>query len=89
MCRTDRLMYLYSMIFHLNLQGLLAMQSLKMSVGFKIMGEIKRKSFRDACSKRFRSGEWDMKFGRWEEKCVELCVAWQNNISDPEWRPFK
>ncbi|CAO2825508.1 unnamed protein product [Amaranthus hypochondriacus] len=71
------------------IEGLLAMQSLKMSVGIKIMGEIKRKSFRDACSKRLRSGKWDMKFGGWEEKSVELCATWQNNISDPEWQPFK
>ncbi|XP_021749522.1 spindle assembly abnormal protein 6 homolog [Chenopodium quinoa] len=65
------------------IEGLLAMQRPRMNIGIKRMGEVNLKSFRDACSKRFHSGNWDEKFGHWEEKSVELCSSWQRDISDP------
>lgn len=61
----------------------------RMNIGIKKMGEVNLKPFRDACSKRFRSGNWDEKFGNWEEKSVMLCSSWQREISDPGWQPFK
>ncbi|XP_056696381.1 factor of DNA methylation 2-like [Spinacia oleracea] len=69
--------------------GLLAMHRPRMNIGIKKMGEVNLKPFRDACSKRFRSGNWDEKFGNWEEKSVMLCSSWQREISDPGWQPFK
>ncbi|XP_021769458.1 kinectin-like [Chenopodium quinoa] len=81
--------YTCCMTFHLNLQGLISMQRPRMNIGIKRMGEVNLKPFRDACSKRFHSGNWDAKFGHWEEMSVELCSSWQKDISDPEWQPFK
>lgn len=71
------------------LQGLVSLKRPRVKIGIKRMGEVNLKPIRDACSRVFRSGKWDKKFGNWEEKSVELCSLWQKDISDPGWQPFK
>ncbi|KAK9683314.1 hypothetical protein RND81_10G131300 [Saponaria officinalis] len=71
------------------IESIEAMQSSRANIRIKRIGEVDQKPFRDACSKRFHSGNWDAEFGDWEEKSAELCSFWQNNISDPRWQPFK
>ncbi|KMT18333.1 hypothetical protein BVRB_2g024900 [Beta vulgaris subsp. vulgaris] len=71
------------------IEGLVSLKRPRVKIGIKRMGEVNLKPIRDACSRVFRSGKWDKKFGNWEEKSVELCSLWQKDISDPGWQPFK
>ncbi|XP_021749550.1 factor of DNA methylation 1-like isoform X1 [Chenopodium quinoa] len=52
------------------------------SIGIKRMGEVQIKPFRDACPKKFPSGDWEM-------QASELCSSWQQILGDPSWHPFK
>lgn len=72
-------------------KGLEAMKTSRnqIIIGIKRMGEVEQRPFRNACLKRFRSGDWDEKYGNWEEKTMELCSLWQSHLSNPGWQPFK
>ncbi|KAK6153771.1 hypothetical protein DH2020_013410 [Rehmannia glutinosa] len=56
--------------------------STRVNIGIKRMGEIDEKAFRNACNKRFSSGEAEI-------KAVELCSLWQEKLKDAEWHPFR
>ncbi|MCL7026818.1 hypothetical protein MKW94_026694, partial [Papaver nudicaule] len=50
-------------------------------IGIKRMGELNEKPFRDICTKKFLTEEWETKY-------VELCSLWQKNVQDSEWYPY-
>ncbi|GFQ06746.1 factor of DNA methylation 1 [Phtheirospermum japonicum] len=58
------------------------LSSSRVNVGIKRMGEIDEKAFRNACNKKFSSGEAEM-------KAVELCSFWEEKLKNPEWHPFR
>ncbi|KAL3618369.1 hypothetical protein CASFOL_038690 [Castilleja foliolosa] len=63
--------------------GLLELlSSSRVNIGIKRMGEIDEKPFRNACNKKFSSGEAEM-------KAVELCSFWEAKMKNPEWHPFR
>ncbi|GAB2299827.1 hypothetical protein Dimus_033879 [Dionaea muscipula] len=64
------------------IKGLGTMQSTRMTVGIKRMGEVDPKPFYNACSKMFCSEEL-------EEKSAELCSFWQEKVYNSNWHPFK
>ncbi|KAL2926633.1 Factor of DNA methylation 1 [Bienertia sinuspersici] len=51
-------------------------------IGIKRIGEIDSQPFRDVCSKKLCSRNW-------EAKSDELYSLWQDNVKDPSWNPFK
>lgn len=51
-------------------------------IGIKRMGELDDTPFRIACKRKFPAEEA-------EEKAVELCSGWQEELKDPSWHPYK
>ncbi|WOL14902.1 hypothetical protein Cni_G23683 [Canna indica] len=51
-------------------------------IGIKRMGELDQKAFQNACKKKFKPEEADL-------KAVELCSSWQEELKKPSWHPFK
>ncbi|GER57518.1 XH/XS domain-containing protein [Striga asiatica] len=65
------------------IEGLTDMlSSSRVNIGIRRMGEIDEKAFKTVCSKRFSSGEAEI-------KAVELCSLWQEKIKNAEWHPFR
>eukprot|EP00252_Welwitschia_mirabilis_P005824 TRINITY_DN1641_c0_g1_i2.p1 TRINITY_DN1641_c0_g1~~TRINITY_DN1641_c0_g1_i2.p1 ORF type:complete len:283 (+),score=66.12 TRINITY_DN1641_c0_g1_i2:1226-2074(+) len=51
-------------------------------ITLKRMGELPQKPWIDACRKKFKPYEWEIKYG-------ELLSLWQERLQDPSWNPFK
>ncbi|KAM0941841.1 putative XS domain-containing protein [Dioscorea sansibarensis] len=51
-------------------------------IGIKRMGELDEKPFQVACKKRYSADEADT-------KAAELCSAWQEELKQPSWQPYK
>ncbi|CAA0822333.1 Factor of DNA methylation 1 [Striga hermonthica] len=65
------------------IEGLTDMpSSSRVNIGIRRMGEIDEKAFKTVCSKRFSSGEAEI-------KAVELCSLWQEKMKNAEWNPFR
>ncbi|KAL5703596.1 hypothetical protein ACHQM5_022125 [Ranunculus cassubicifolius] len=56
--------------------------STRSMIGVKRMGELNRKSFHEACKRKFSVEEA-------YEECVKLCSLWENYLRDPKWHPFR
>eukprot|EP00252_Welwitschia_mirabilis_P013961 TRINITY_DN30962_c0_g1_i1.p1 TRINITY_DN30962_c0_g1~~TRINITY_DN30962_c0_g1_i1.p1 ORF type:complete len:176 (-),score=47.15 TRINITY_DN30962_c0_g1_i1:98-550(-) len=52
------------------------------NICIKRMGEMKDKPWIQACKKKFKSEEWQM-------KCTELFTLWDTYLRDSSWYPFK
>ena len=46
------------------------------------MGDLNNKPFLEAIKRKYSGHEAD-------EKGVELCSLWEENLKDPSWHPFK
>lgn len=46
------------------------------------MGELDEKAFQNACRKKYKAEEADI-------KAAELCSSWQEELKKPAWHPFK
>ncbi|KAJ0986546.1 hypothetical protein J5N97_004902 [Dioscorea zingiberensis] len=62
--------------------GLDDLLSGRTKIGIKRMGELDEKPFRVACKKRYSADEADT-------KAAELCSAWQEELKQPSWQPYK
>lgn len=51
-------------------------------IGVKRMGELESKPFQSAARSKFSLEEAD-------EKAMELCSLWEENLRDSGWHPFK
>ncbi|KAL7108951.1 hypothetical protein ACP275_06G145400 [Erythranthe tilingii] len=50
----------------------------------KMMGEISRKPFEDMCFKKYSNSKTD-----WRNESQKLFSMWEENVKNPQWRPFK
>ncbi|XP_020577471.1 factor of DNA methylation 5-like [Phalaenopsis equestris] len=64
------------------LAGLSDILSNRTVIGIKKMGELNEKVFYNACIKKYRKDNADV-------KAAELCSLWQDELKKPEWHPFK
>lgn len=51
-------------------------------IAVKQMGDLDTKPFREAMKRKYSEDEVD-------EKALELCSLWEENLKDPSWHPFK
>ncbi|KAH6831500.1 XH/XS domain-containing protein [Perilla frutescens var. hirtella] len=58
------------------------LNSNRVNIGIKRMGEIDDKAFKNVCKQRYSSDEAEI-------KAVELCSLWQEKLKNPEWHPFR
>ncbi|KAL3523833.1 hypothetical protein ACH5RR_016667 [Cinchona calisaya] len=58
------------------------LDSHRIKIGVKRMGEIQQKPFQDACSKKLSCSDWEV-------RSVELISLWQEKVNNPNWQPFK
>ncbi|XP_024927008.3 factor of DNA methylation 4 isoform X1 [Ziziphus jujuba] len=63
-------------------QGLEELQTRNITIGIKRMGDLDIKPFHAASKIKYTSEEV-------EEKTLELCSIWEDNLRDPSWHPFK
>lgn len=68
-----------------SVQGLLDQSSKSVNqpnIGIKRMGDIDTKPFQITCKQRFSPDEAMI-------QASTLCSLWQDNLTDPNWHPFK
>ncbi|KAM3401003.1 hypothetical protein ACQJBY_005675 [Aegilops geniculata] len=63
------------------LQDLGGQTSDKAHIGIRMMGELDSKAFLNVCRKYFPNDDAEV-------ESVKVCSKWQNEIKNPEWRPF-
>lgn len=54
----------------------------RVNIGIKRMGDIDIKPFQNTCKQRFSPDEAMV-------QASTLCSLWQDNLTDPNWHPFK
>ncbi|KAI0519151.1 hypothetical protein KFK09_006592 [Dendrobium nobile] len=64
------------------LSGLSEILNNRTIIGIKRMGELNENIFHNACIKKYRKDNADV-------KAAELCSKWQDELKKPEWHPFK
>ncbi|CAL9123490.1 unnamed protein product [Musa textilis] len=64
------------------IKGLEDLLSGRTLIGIKRMGELDEKAFQNACRKKYKAEEADI-------KAAELCSSWQEELKKPAWHPFK
>lgn len=64
------------------MQGLDDLLNGRSVIGIKRMGELDEKPFQVACKKRYSADDADT-------KAAELCSAWQEELKQPSWQPYK
>ncbi|TQE01700.1 hypothetical protein C1H46_012644 [Malus baccata] len=62
--------------------GLSEMLSGRSNIGIKRMGDLDQKPFMNTCKERFTLEEAQV-------QASTLCSLWQDNLTNPDWHPFK
>lgn len=74
---------LFSSTSYFVVQGLQDQSSnARVNIGIKRMGDIDIKPFQNTCKQKFSPDEAMV-------QASTLCSLWQDNLTDPNWHPFK